>query len=74
MEEAEPRPRLLGAEELPHTMVMEAEASGWTPPSAYCASPLSSSDSGLEAFSRDPTRGSLAALRLPSTACTDDVP
>jgi hypothetical protein len=37
-------------------------------------SPLTSSDSGLEAFSRDPTRGSFAALTFPSTACTDDVP
>jgi hypothetical protein len=33
-------------------------------------SPLSSMDSGLEAFSRNPTHGSFSALTFPSTECT----
>ena len=36
-------------------------------------SPLSSMDSGLEAFSRNPTHGSFSALTFPSTEFTNYV-
>ena len=34
---------------------------------------ISSMDSGLEAFSRNPTHGSFSALTFPSTELTNDV-
>ena len=38
-----------------------------------CISPLSSMDSGLEAFSRNPTHGSFSALTFQSTELTNYV-